>query len=244
MRLSYSKLSAYEKCPYSYKKVYIDRVKTPYKKYFSFGHSLHAALEDFYSGRLSYWLGLKKPSKENLISALRRHWKSEGYTSEESERAFDEGGQILENYYEVFVRGDFSPAWRVEPQFSFSAGRHQVGGFIDRIHRNDGGFEIIDYKTHRQIPEKETLERDLQLPIYYIGCTEYFRKKITAVSYIFLRHAKKVTYDVSRFDVGRIKQRIEMTADRMAGESDFRPRRNNYCGACDFKNECGLFNSA
>ena len=239
MYLSYSKLSAYEKCPYSYRKVYIDRVKTPYKKYFSFGHSLHAALEDFYSGRLAYWLGLKKPTKENLIAALRRRWKSEGYSPEESAAAFEEGRELLENYYEVFAKDNFTPAWRVEPHFSFSAGRHQVAGFIDRIHRNGGGFEIIDYKTHRRIPEKETLERDLQLPIYYIGCTEYFRKKITAVSYIFLRHAKKVSYDVSRFDIEKIKQRIGLIAERMAGESDFLPRRNSYCGSCDFKN--GLF---
>ncbi|MBU3956469.1 PD-(D/E)XK nuclease family protein [bacterium] len=243
MKLSYSKISSFERCPYAYKKTYIEKVPPQAKKYFSFGHSLHGALEEFYSSPLLYRLGLKKPTKNNLRRALLKRWIKGGSTPEENEAALRDAEIIIEKYYETFISDSFTPAWRVEAPFSFTAGRHTVMGIIDRIHRLGEHFEIIDYKTNKKIPQEENLKRDLQLYIYYLGCREFFRKNITRVSYIFLRYMKKISFDTSSFDDDGIRNRLASAGDRMAAEKDFLPRRNMFCGACDFRKECGIFES-
>ncbi|MCD6413177.1 MAG: PD-(D/E)XK nuclease family protein [Elusimicrobia bacterium] len=241
MYLSYSKLSAFERCPFYYKKIYIERVKLPPKKEFSFGHSLHGALEKFYSGKLLYFLGLKKPTLENLLKYLDEKWVSEGLSEEENQVFRREAVEILKKYFEIFVDGNFRPAWRVEARFSFPVGPHTIGGFIDRIQKRSDGYEIIDYKTHSRIPGISYLEQDMQLPIYFLACTEFFRKKVKTVSYIFLRFMKKISFNTENFDEDAIKQRILQVAETIKNETEFQPKKNIYCELCDFKDSCGLF---
>jgi hypothetical protein len=45
LRLSYSAVSTYEKCPLSYRFQYIEKIEVKPTPYLSFGKSLHSALE-------------------------------------------------------------------------------------------------------------------------------------------------------------------------------------------------------
>jgi ATP-dependent helicase/DNAse subunit B len=51
LRLSYSSISTYEKCPFQYFLQYVERLEMPRSPALSFGSSLHGALERFHSGR-------------------------------------------------------------------------------------------------------------------------------------------------------------------------------------------------
>lgn len=241
MYLSYSKLSSFERCPYSYRKIYIEKVKLPPKKQFSFGHSLHRVLEKFYSGKFLYSLGIKKPAKEYLLKLLDRNWISEGYTGGENEMFFKEAAEILDRYYETFINGIFAPAWRVEAHFSFRVAGHVVSGYIDRIQRTEDGFEIIDYKTHKRVPSIPDLRSDMQLPIYSLAGSVFFRKKVSSVSNIFLRFTKKISFSSEEFNGEEIKDRISRLARRIKNEESFSPKKNRYCGLCDFRYECGMY---
>ena len=242
MRLSYSKLSAFGRCPYLYRKIYIERARRVPKSFFSFGSSVHKALEKFYSGPLLYKLGLKKHTKEYLLKLLEKNWLTDGISPEQNRKLLDEARAVLSNYYDIFTDGIFSPAWGVEVPFSFRAGPHEVRGYIDRIQKNGRGFEIIDYKTNRRIPPAKQMREDLQLKIYFYALRNFFRKNADSVSYIFLRFGKKISFDTSSFDSGKIRDEILGIAGRITAEKNFYPKRNIYCGSCDFRSECGMFN--
>ena len=241
MYLSYSKLSAFERCPYSYRKIYIERVKLPPKKQFSFGHSLHRTLEKFYSGQFLYSLGIKKPTKEYLLKLLNKNWIPAGYAAGESGIFFKEAAEILGRYHEMFVSGSFVPAWRVEAHFSFRLAGHVVSGYIDRIQKTEDGFEIIDYKTHREIPSSSDLRSDMQLQIYFLGARRFFGKRVTSASNIFLRFMKKISFREEDFNEEKIKDRINRLAGGIRSAKRFPPKRNRYCGLCDFRYVCGMF---
>jgi len=241
MYLSYSKLSAFERCPYSYRKKYIERVKVPPKKQFSFGLSLHATLEKFYSGKFLYALGIKKPTKEYLLKLLNNNWLTAGYEASESEIFFKEAEEILGRYHEKFVSGSFVPAWRVEARFSFRLAGHIVSGYIDRIQKTEDGFEIIDYKTHKRVPPMSDLRSDMQLQIYSLAGSVFFGKRVSKVSNIFLRFAKKISFKDEDFNEEKIKDRINRIAKEIKNTKSFLPKKNRYCGLCDFKYVCGMF---
>jgi len=241
MRLSYSKLSAFERCPFLYRKIYIEKAVRRPKTFFSFGLSLHKVLEKFYSGSLFYKLGIKKPTKEYLLKLLNRHWVTAGMTSFENAEFLNEARGILEKYYDAFIDGLFQPAWRVEAPFNFRLGKHEVRGYIDRIDSTANGFEIIDYKTNMFIPDIRNLKEDLQLQIYFTAAKNYFHKKVDSLSYIFLRFNKKISFAGTAFNRQEIEEKILRIAERISGESDFPPKRNIYCRQCDFRDYCGMF---
>ncbi|MFH1652999.1 MAG: PD-(D/E)XK nuclease family protein [Pseudomonadota bacterium] len=49
-------------------------------------------------------------------------------------------------------------------------GKYKVQGFIDRLmEREDGHYEIHDYKTAGSLPEQRYLDKDRQLALYEMG---------------------------------------------------------------------------
>lgn len=52
---SYSALSAYQTCPYSFKKIYLERVKTIPNYFSEYGISIHRVLEKYFNGEIELW---------------------------------------------------------------------------------------------------------------------------------------------------------------------------------------------
>src|SRR2546426_12299208 len=95
MRLSFSSMSTYERCPAAFKFQYEDRLPSKPSPALSFGDSLHQALHRFHNRPVPV-----APSLEELHEMLEGVWGREGFRNESEERTyFDHGPQVLAQYH-------------------------------------------------------------------------------------------------------------------------------------------------
>jgi RecB family exonuclease len=243
LKLSYTKINIYEKCPLQYKYQFVDELPIEPSPARSFGESLHAALEWFYSVDTPH-----PPDLESLLHKLDEVWISEGYRKrgdpsggdleDEEERYKAHARDVLTRFYYANASRFLLPV-AVEKKFGIDMGDFLITGRIDRVDRHpDGTYEIIDYKTHRKLPTLESLKEDLQLPIY-----QYAAAGIWGVTpgkltfYYLLPNQKYTTRGFDQEQMERFLERIRSVAKNIeAGK--FEPRRNSLCPWCSFKELC------
>jgi RecB family exonuclease len=234
VRLSYSAISSYERCPLSYRFQYIDRIEVAPSPYLSFGRSLHSALEWLYKRDIP-----EPPELEELLSHLDAVWVSEGYGDLEEERHFHaHAREILTVFYNSNI-----PKFRlpilVEERFELEMDGYLLTGVIDRVDcAEDGSIEIIDYKTNRRLPELSRLREDLQLPIYQMACREVWGISPAKLTFYYLVTNKRYTtrpYDAERLN--SVRERLNQVASQIAS-GQFPPVPNRLCTWCSYEDIC------
>src|SRR3989338_5719784 len=94
MRISYSALETFKRCPLKFKFQYIDKIKTPKSKEAVFGTLLHSAL------KILHEPGLIIPTEEEILKYITDNWDASLYASEqESTLAFSQAIKIMKDYY-------------------------------------------------------------------------------------------------------------------------------------------------
>jgi putative RecB family exonuclease len=235
VRLSYSAISTYQKCPLSYKFLYVDKLPTRPSHYLSFGNTIHSVLEFFYK------TGPAPIDLKRLLEELDNQWLHEGYENDELEIEYKEKGRsILTQFYNDNIE-TFAPPLAVEKRFGIDVGGVTVSGIIDRIDRlPNGDLEIIDYKTNAKLPPKTRIASDLQLPIYHMAAQELFGIAPKKVTLYFLVPNKKMSAQKTEADIDRTRKTILDVAGRI-GKQKFDPSKNSLCAWCDFIELCPLY---
>ncbi|MDI6829905.1 MAG: PD-(D/E)XK nuclease family protein [Actinomycetota bacterium] len=237
MRLSYTAISSYERCPLSYRYRYLDGIEEEPSPHLSFGRSLHAALEWLYQRDVPV-----PPSLEELLDYLVTCWSNEGFEDEEQERSFLAHAQeVLSCFYHLNV-GDFRLPVALEARFELDMGDYVLSGVIDRVDRHpDGRYEIIDYKTNRRLPELSRLREDLQLPIYQIACGEIWGITPAKLTFYYLVPNQRFsTRPLDGEGLARVRERIDLVASRIA-RGEFDPSPNRLCPWCSYRDICPAF---
>lgn len=257
LAMSYSKFSLYKNCPLNYKRIYIEKIVTKPRYFFSIGLTIHKTMEDLYT-----YAGFGEPSLRYLLARYKKNWVAQGYTSSEQEQKFfNDGLGWVKNYYHKFASyGKWKKAWKIEPYFEvplegphIGAG-HLIVGFVDRIEQNsDGTFTIYDYKTDPIMRTQEDVDGDLQLTMYYWVCEKFWNIKIREVALIFFRFNEIIRTTRSEKDTAKMLKLLDITGaeimknirlitgiTRKEGDLIFPPKINKYCGGCSFLYECPL----
>lgn len=235
MRLSYSAISTYQKCPLSYKFLYVDKLPTKPTHHLSFGSSIHSALEFFYSVKVP-----EPCSLERLLEELDKVWLRDGYESEALELEYKQKGRkILTQFYQENLPSFTIPV-AVERRFSLDIDGITLVGVIDRIDRlANGGLEIIDYKTNGKLPPRTKINTDLQLPIYHMAAEEMYGVAPQKVTLYFLVPNERVSARKTKTDIKKAQDTIYKVASGI-GEEKFDPFKNPLCPWCDFIELCPL----
>ena len=239
MKLSYSAISTYLTCPLQYKFSYVEGRPTLPSPALSFGSSIHSALEWLYS------VPTQDPRPlEELLDNLDACWVSEGYqTPEEEARYFLQAKSTLELFYHNNISNDprgFQIPAAIEHKFRIDLGFCDLSGIIDRLDRDQqGGFEIIDYKTSRRLPPARRLDEDLQLPLYQIAAQKIWEVPVSRVTFHYVMMDHKASFVITPEREARALETVERVAGRIESE-DFKPCRNNLCPWCDFLADCPL----
>ena len=229
MDISFSRITAYQQCPFKYNLKYRENWKTAPTPFTSLGLSIHRALEEFHSS--------KSDSFDDLLDCYNKNWKNQGFASaQETQEFFDKGLRMLKNYFDEQMDSK-SEILFIEKNFRFRLGRNYIIGIIDRIDKHpDGTHEVIDYKTNLQIWEQEKADTDLQLTLYSLACEKALGFKADILSYYFLAHGKKISAQRTDEQINKAQKLIE-EATRKIYREKFEPD-TTHCPKCDFRKRC------
>ncbi|NNN06681.1 MAG: PD-(D/E)XK nuclease family protein [Elusimicrobia bacterium] len=235
--LSHSSISLYQECPQKYKFKYIDKIPEKPRHFFSFGQSVHLALEYFY--------GVKVPEPPSLADVLKNYkeiWVSGGYKDKfQEEEYFEEGRRILTEFHAKHTK-DYHVPFFVEYAFNFEVDGVPVTGRIDRVDKlPDGKLSVLDYKTGKKLATGR-LEIDAQLTMYQLACERMLGAEVGELVFYHLPTLKQ--HRAARRPPALVEEltaRIVTTAQSITQEK-FDPKpAESVCRWCDYKPICPIF---
>ena len=235
--LSHSSISMYQECPQKYKFKYIDGIPEKPRHFFSFGQSVHLALEYFYSKTEPI-----APSLESLLKHYREIWVKPGYRDDGQEAEyFEEGRQILTRFHDKHAKS-FHVPFHVEYNFTFEYEGVPLTGKVDRIDKlPDGRLSILDYKTGTKLAAGR-LDIDAQLTMYQFACESQLGAEVGELIFYHLPTLKE--HRTVRRGAPLVKElttRIVDTAEAITKEK-FDPKpMDSVCRWCDYKPICPIF---
>ncbi|MBU2037329.1 PD-(D/E)XK nuclease family protein [Patescibacteria group bacterium] len=248
MRISYSALETFKRCPLKFKFQYIDKIKTPKSKEAAFGTLLHSAL------KILHEPGLIIPTEEDILKFINDNWDTAYYSSEqESAMAFAQAIKIMKEYYAKNYPADFNVLALETPfevPIQIRQELHLITGKIDRVDKTaDGALEVIDYKTAKKMPSQEAVDKDLQLAVYHLGVANRWPSltqegRGLKTSLYFLKHGEKLSTTRTPQDLAATKASVIKDFEiisRAAKEAKFPPTPNALCDWCEFQKSCPYF---
>ena len=248
MRISYSALETFKRCPLKFKFQYIDKIRTPKSKDALFGTLLHSAL------KLLHEPGLIVPTEEDILNFISNKWDASIYSSEqESTLNFAQAIKIMKDYYAKNYPSQFT-VLALETMFEvplqIGTEKHLITGKIDRVDKNENGMlEVIDYKTSKKMPSQEAVDKDLQLAVYHLGVANRWPTLVAEdrplkTSLYFLKHGEKLSSTRTSENLAATKENITKDfelIDKSFKEGKFNPTPNALCDWCEFQRNCPFF---
>ena len=256
---SFSQIKSYQTCPYQYKLAHILKLPTKSSPHFSFGQSMHATLQDFYTSvqemnrvkQDSLFAlpqvtkpkdGVEVPALEELLTMYKAHWIPDWYESQEQrDKMYALGKDILKKFYAA-EDGHWTIPVALESWFKIKIGNYVVHGRIDRIDQApDGTLHIIDYKTG-QSKETLTVDDKEQLLIYQIAAEtlpEYRHLgKTGELTFYYLNDTLQTSFVGDPDDLEKIKGKITTTIDQIYDRNFTATPSPFICKYCDFRDIC------
>ncbi len=248
---SHSRLETFETCPLKYKFRYIDKIEKPgFESVEAFvGSRVHEVLKKLYDDLLFRQPG----SLDDLLGYYRERWEKEwgpgvaivdaGRTREDY---FEYGAACIANYYREHEPFQQSRTLATEERIQFpldDTGNYHLQGYIDRIgRRDDGTYEIHDYKTSRSVPPQQEADTSRQLALYQLGLRQRWND-VDRVELIwhYVRHG--VTLRSRRTDqqLLQLRETTVQLIHRIESEKKFEPRKSRLCDWCEYKPDCPLW---
>lgn len=223
-KFSFSAIKAFENCPLQYKYQYYLKLPTPGNAYFSFGQTIHKAFElflkDFQTrqNRTQQDLFSKKETSGKIIigdfdlleQLYHKNWIDEWYRDKKQKEEYRKKGlKFLRQFYDYSLAHQPRPKY-LEQSFFLPLGDYKFVGKIDRADLTDnGGIEILDYKTSEKIPDKNGKDDLDQLYIYQWAAEEYLKERVDKMAYWYLQENKLLEESVAnREKINKLKIRL------------------------------------
>ena len=234
MTLSPSKINCYESCGLKYKLRYIDKLPKEARPTpnLSFDRSIHNTLKELHEN-----LSEGSISNDMLRSLLEKFWISEGYSDKEEEQRFLVRAGIMLEEYNKSLTGKENPIYfETEAKWNFKGTSTTVQ--IDRVDElPDGKYEIIDYKTGKDIPDARVLNEDLNLMNMYMASCQRWPDKVSKVSYYYLSNNQKYTLEPTEADIEHHKVRMSNIINRI-NSCKYDSNKGSLCAWCEFYGPC------
>lgn len=235
VRLSFSRIDTYRRCPLQFRYGYIDKLPGRPSPHLSFGSAVHEALERLYDRKLPDW-----PDEDELVSFLYDAWDSSGFVHRdrsEQLRFYRMGQRALRDYHRR-EHEDFEVPVGTEVWFELPVRDEAlIVGSIDRVDRDeDGGLHVVDYKTGK-VRDRGAVAGSLQLAIYALACEHLYGRLPETVCLDYVVAGVRIPVAVDEMDLDRVPEVAVRTARRIRAE-EFDPTPNNLCPWCDYRDIC------
>jgi len=231
-RFSYSSLEYYILCPRWYKLIVDCEIKPPQRSFYSYGLSLHSALEEIHR----IYLNEKKTfNNDELEKILEKHWYSAGYKSlEESEKFKMTAQKILIKYY-LENKDFFNKIFRIEEPFLIEIFNNYLVGKIDLIMRGETGLHLIDFKTGGIGKDFSPLS---QLSIYALSYEKLTNEKVEKIKVYYLKENKIVEFKWEKEKKKQTKEKLKQLFSNIE-QRKFPATPGTWCKSrCDYRKIC------
>lgn len=249
---SHSRLGAFESCPRQYWYAYIGKpeIQTVDSVEAFLGTRVHESLEELYSRHT----GGQLMGPEELLAFYERQWKKEWYDGihivRKTFKAADYrqvGLDALKAYHKRYHPFNQSRTIKLEARIVFDldpAGKYRLQGYIDRLaQREDGTYEVHDYKTNRSMPMQQDADADRQLALYQLGVQGMW-KDVLGVDLIwhYVRFDKELVSHRTPEQLEELKKQVIVTIDDIEGrgrdEAAFPTSKSALCQWCEYREIC------
>ncbi|RYG26929.1 PD-(D/E)XK nuclease family protein [bacterium] len=239
--LSPTKITTYLACPVKFKWTYIDARGRWYlrsKSYYSFGTSLHRALERFHD---SGDVGVQ--TTEEAVAALEESWVDAGYRSaDEAAEALGEGREIVARYVEEQLRtGKKAKTLFTERQMRWDLGEFALIGRLDRLDEHeDGTLEIVDYKSGRSEVDPEEVRNDIAMSCYGLLVRRKYPDQPVVGTIVAIRTGASGSAAWSDEELNVFEEDLKKLGTEILTEDypELRPVYKPLCPHCDFLPLC------
>jgi len=227
VELSYSRIQAYKKCPWLFKLVYLDGLRSRPNGAMSLGVSLHRAL--------AIYLGEVNSSRtiDLLFQIYDEVWVNEGFTGpQDTLDSYDAGRKMLQNFFEIDCARR-SAVVATEKDFVIALQGVKLMGTIDRIDKaEDGVYEVIEYKTQSENWSPGRISSDLQLTLYEKGTKEGLGLSPIRLKYFFLSDGATVPTQRTDEQMEAALRTVFDVAEKIRAK-DFEANIS-HCDRCEF----------
>jgi putative RecB family exonuclease len=134
---------------------------------------------------------------------------------------------------------DFGSPLLLEERFSIAMDGIKLEGIVDRVEGlPSAGVEVIDYKSG-SAPDRNLAERNPQLLIYAMACTEAWSLRPERVSLYYLAGNTVQSWPIKESDIDEAREKVEATGRQIRG-AEFDPRTGTHCRECDYLRACNF----
>ncbi len=234
LRLSHTKIQLHEFCEWAFKLRYVDRVRPIFRPRLLYGANVHGVISEFLA-RVRDGLDIDWQYMQTIFD---RRWREAPVSKAENDRLRQEALQLVRGFWEA-CGPDFGKPLLLEKRFAIDMDGIRLEGIVDRVEDlAPPGVEVIDYKSG-SAPDRNMAERNLQLLIYAIACTEAWSLRPERVSLYYLATNSVHSWAVAESDIHEARQKIVSTARQIRGAA-FNPRTGPHCRRCDYIRACGF----
>ena len=240
MKWSYSRITAFEFCPYKWFMTYIKKVDRKPMFFSDYGSFMHSILEKHFKGELS---------RDELVSHYIVNYKREvrGKMSNKNiaQSYYNQGFSYLEDFSFPYE----SPI-AVEQEVEFKIRGYDFVGYIDYVGRDDGGIIIVDNKSRalkprskRAKPTKSDEELDdylRQLYTYAIPVKEIYGEYPKRLEFNCFRTKTFISEPFIPERLIEVEDWVENTIESIAKNTDWSTRPDYFkcANLCECNNLC------
>lgn len=237
---SYTRLVAFDNCPYSWYQRYLRHDKVSPQFYVSFGSFMHKLLEKYYNNQLT-----KEELSTEFLLGFKNEVQGERPSGSIVTKYITQGLEYLKSF-EDFPYNKIA----VEDQIEFNIEGNRFIGVIDFLGEKNGEYYIIDNKSrtlqpksNRKRPTRNDMEIDdmsKQLYLYSAAIKQKYGKFPKALCFNCFRNGVFIKLE---FDEQKYNETIKWALDKIEEikhTSYFAPNREYfYCRyLCGFNDDC------
>jgi DNA helicase-2/ATP-dependent DNA helicase PcrA len=236
LKLSRQQIDDYYSCPKKFYYAHVIKIPLLENHYLMYGTAIHAALDHYFSRKISG----EKPTLTQLLEDYDQAFRNVGFiTRDQEELRKKQGIETLTKFYDK-DHSDPSIPSEVEKIFEFCENKVKVNGRYDLVYGTGENSEIHDFKTS-DVKEQKDADRRIkdstQMMIYALAWYEKFGH-IPKTTLYFIESGLKGEITFSKKDLDKTKEMIFEVAEGLRkSDMDAKPDYNN-CKMCPYKDIC------
>lgn len=228
MRLSYSAISTYIKCPKVYYKQYIQKVEQKYNIYFDIGNRCHKIIERYLNND---FIDVSTLISENFSD---KNKVNDRISYLLSDSVFTDVKKLCQK--DNIIDYDTENSVTIDLTDDI-----QLKGIVDLQVETDDTIYITDWKTSRARGVSNYWYDEYQLKLYHhLVKTDLKTDKKIICQFYFLDGACLKSFEYDDKDIEKIIEKTKYIANRIKSETEYpeHPLDMWKCGYCEFNSEC------